>query len=138
MGNLVNMDSFDKCLFCDKDFYADKTILYENKFWIIILDSFPCSKGHSLIIPKHHISSFFKIGIEVFSLFTAFKELKKILDERYSPSGYNIGVNDGNDSGQTIPHLHIHVIPRYKDDGGLPCGVRNVFPPHIANYIREE
>ena len=59
---------------------------------------------------------------------------KKHLDDRFSPDGYNIGINDGFVSGQTVKHTHIHLIPRYNNDGGLPCGVRNVFPPHLADY----
>lgn len=124
----------NRCLFCDEEFYTKEKLVYENKFWRVVLDEYPVSKGHVLIIPKKHIDSFFKISIELFSLFLTFKEVKKILDERFNPSGYNIGVNNGKCAGQTIDHLHIHLIPRYENDGGLPCGVRNVFPPNIADY----
>ena len=123
-----------ECLFCNNEFYTEDNLLYEDKFWKVVYDSFPVNRGHVLIIPKRHVESIFKLSIEFFSLFKVFKEVKKILDEKYHPEGYNIGINDGIVSGQTIPHLHIHLIPRFKNDGGLPCGVRNVFPPHIADY----
>ena len=122
-----------ECLFCKDDFYGDN-VIYEDKHWRVAYDAYPVSKGHVLIIPKRHIESFFKISVEFLSLFHLFKVVKKILDEKYNPDGYNIGINDGFASGQTINHLHIHLIPRYKNDGGLPCGVRNVFPPKIADY----
>lgn len=124
----------DKCLFCDEEFYTEDKMVYENKFWRVVYDQYPVSRGHVLIIPKHHIESVFKLTFEYLSLFSVINKVKKILDEKFNPDGYNIGINDGVCAGQTINHMHIHLIPRYKNDGGLPCGVRNVFPPHLADY----
>lgn len=123
-----------KCLFCDDDFFTEEKLVYENKFWRVVYDEYPVSRGHVLIIPKKHIESVFKLSVEFLLLFQTIKETKKILDDKFHPDGYNIGINDGEYAGQTIPHLHIHLIPRYKYDGGLPCGVRNVFPQSIADY----
>lgn len=123
-----------ECLFCDDEFYTEDNLIFENKFWRVIYDSFPVSNGHVLIIPKRHIESIFNLSFEMLSLFNVIKMVKKFLDDRFHPDGYNIGVNDGIASGQTIKHMHIHMIPRYNNDGGLPCGVRNVFPPHLADY----
>lgn len=124
----------DKCLFCREEFYSEDKLIYEDKFWRVVYDEYPVSKGHVLIIPKRHIESVFKLTVEYFSLFSVIKRVKKIIDETFKPNGYNIGINDGEYAGQTIKHMHIHLIPRYKNDGGLPCGVRNVFPPSIADY----
>ena len=124
----------DKCLFCDEEFYTEDKMVYENKFWRVVYDQYPVSRGHVLIIPKHHIESVFKLTFEYLSLFSVINKVKKILDEKFNPDGYNIGINDGVYAGQTINHMHIHLIPRYKNDGGLPCGVRNVFPPSLADY----
>lgn len=124
----------DKCLFCREEFYSEDKLIYEDKFWRVVYDEYPVSKGHVLIIPKRHIESVFKLTVEYFSLFSVIKRAKKIIDETFKPNGYNIGINDGEYAGQTIKHMHIHLIPRYKNDGGLPCGVRNVFPPSIADY----
>lgn len=124
----------DKCLFCDEEFYTEDKMVYENKFWRVVYDQYPVSRGHVLIIPKRHIESVFNLTFEYLSLFSVINKVKKILDEKFNPDGYNIGVNDGVYAGQTINHMHIHLIPRYKNDGGLPCGVRNVFPPHLADY----
>ena len=123
-----------ECLFCDDEFYTEDNLIFENKFWRVIYDSFPVSNGHVLIIPKRHIESIFNLSFEMLSLFNVIKMVKKFLDDRFHPDGYNIGVNDGIASGQTIKHMHIHMIPRYNNDGGLPCGVRNVFTPHLADY----
>lgn len=127
------METHD-CLFCDEKFYAKDKLLYENVHWRVVYDGFPISVGHCLIIPKKHVGSIFDIGFSILTLYNALKEAKRILDAKYSPQGYNLGINDGFYAGQTIPHLHIHLIPRYKDDGGLPCGVRNIFPKEIADY----
>lgn len=123
-----------ECLFCDDDFFNEDNLIFENKFWRVIYDSFPVSNGHVLIIPKRHIESIFNLSFEMLSLFNVIKMVKKFLDDKFHPDGYNIGINDGIASGQTIKHMHIHMIPRYNNDGGLPCGVRNVFPPNLADY----
>lgn len=122
------------CIFCDKDFHGKEDIIYENLFWKAVYDGYPVVKGHTLIIPKKHVGSIFKLGFELLFLPIVFKKVKKILNSRFHPNGYNIGINDGKAAGQTIHHLHIHFIPRYDNDCGLPCGVRNVFPPILADY----
>lgn len=127
------MAKVDDCLFCSSEFYSENKIIHESDDWYAIYDGFPVVKGHTLIIPKKHIQSIFELS-EISTLFSFIKEVKHILDEKYSPSGYNLGINDGEHAGQTIHHLHIHMIPRYIGDCGLPCGVRNVFPPNLANY----
>lgn len=126
------------CLFCDSSF-IEKNKIIENKYWVSIYDGYPLTKGHTLIIPKRHIKSFFDISsFRMFlALFKMLWRVKKILIDTYHPTGFNIGINDGVDGGQTIPHLHIHLIPRYKNDGGKPCGVRNIFPSSKANYLNK-
>lgn len=126
-----------KCLFCDKDFLESNKI-FETENWIAISDGYPVSLGHSLIIPKKHISSIFDLNDNdlIIELFSIINSVKIILCDKYKPKAFNIGINDGKFAGQTIPHLHIHIIPRYENDGGLPCGVRNVFNKDIANYVK--
>lgn len=125
-----------KCLFCD-DAFLNQNKIFDSENWIAIYDGYPVNLGHSLIIPKKHISSIFDITnpSDIIELHSVIAKLKKILCEKYHPDGFNIGINDGKSAGQTISHLHIHIIPRYINDGGLPCGVRNIFPKDIANYI---
>jgi diadenosine tetraphosphate (Ap4A) HIT family hydrolase len=93
------------------------------------------SLGHALIIPKRHVANYFDLtNREREAMNVMLQYVKCKIDKRFNPDGYNIGINDGVVSGQTIKHTHIHLIPRYNNDGGLPCGVRNVFPPHLADY----
>ena len=95
-----------------------------------VRDGFPVSLGHTLIITKRHLSSYFELSQEeVAALHNALLTAKNDLDKQYSPDGYNIGINDGAAAGQTIMHLHIHIIPRYIGDTKDPRGgIRYIFP----------
>lgn len=118
------------CPFCDM---PKDRVIAEYEFWYVIYDGFPVNKGHTLIILKHHNPNFFEIGaLEMAELRQILTETKTNLDVRYSPDGYNVGVNVGEASGQTIPHVHVHVIPRYEGDCENPRGgVRKVKPPLV-------
>jgi diadenosine tetraphosphate (Ap4A) HIT family hydrolase len=95
-----------------------------------IRDGFPISPGHTLIIPKRHVASFFELTTEERAdLLALLDEAKADLDREFSPQGYNIGINDGTAAGQTIGHVHIHLIPRFAGDRPDPRGgVRWIFP----------
>jgi len=108
------------CLFCNLD--KDQIIL-ENDLAVAIMDKYPVNEGHMLFIPKRHFKIYFEATKEeVVALYDLIHEGKKYLDEKYHPDGYNIGINVGEDGGQTIMHLHIHLIPRYKGDAEDPRG----------------
>lgn len=113
------------CVFCD-----NPKIILENELAFARWDEFPVSKGHVLFIPKRHVKDFFETTEkEKIALFELIDEMKKHLDERYSPDGYNIGMNCGKAAGQTVMHLHIHLIPRYIGDIENPKGgVRGIIP----------
>ncbi|UTY38418.1 HIT family protein [Allocoprobacillus halotolerans] len=119
-----------ECLFCQK-----KDYILENDYAYAIFDEFPVSQGHMLIIPKKHVSHFFEADQELRTyLFALIDQAKQLLDEKYHPTGYNIGMNCGQDAGQSIMHLHIHLIPRYHGDTAHPKGgVRGVIPEKM-NY----
>ncbi|OGC38057.1 hypothetical protein A2V54_00280 [candidate division WWE3 bacterium RBG_19FT_COMBO_53_11] len=123
-------ESVPKCLFCD--IYQNKTepIFYENEHFYARFDNFPASPGHCEIVSKRHVVSFFELTAEEAPfLLEANKEAKKIIDEKFHPDAYNIGVNDGEAAGRTIHHLHIHLIPRYSGDMENPRGgVRHIIP----------
>lgn len=105
------------CIFCDKDNLEENTLILENKLFYARWDDFPVSQGHAEIVPKRHVESFFELTKkEISQMYNLLKKTKKIIDEKYSPTAYNIGINDGVDAGRTIHHLHIYLIPRYKDD----------------------
>lgn len=123
------------CPFCD---LPQERILGENAHGRIIADAFPVSPGHRLVIARRHISSLFDLTPEEReSLFDLVSQARIELDRERSPKAYNVGVNDGVAAGQTIPHVHIHLIPRYDGDQEDPRGgVRWIFPAK-ANYWKE-
>jgi diadenosine tetraphosphate (Ap4A) HIT family hydrolase len=109
-----------------------------NALAVRISDGFPIAPGHSLIIPRRHIGSFFEAtGEERTALLSLLDEAHAEASATFSPDGFNIGVNDGPAAGQTVPHLHIHLIPRRLGDVPDPRGgVRWVIPDR-ARYWQE-
>jgi diadenosine tetraphosphate (Ap4A) HIT family hydrolase len=100
------------------------------------MDAYPVSPGHTLVISRRHVADVFALSAaEVADIVSLIHSAKLRLDEAYQPSGYNVGVNVGEDAGQTIMHVHVHVIPRYARDTPDPTGgVRHVIPGR-ANYL---
>ena len=115
------------CPFCNAD--ASK-VLMANDHAIAFFDGFPVTPGHSLIIPRRHISSFFEATKEEqAALFDLLGEMRQRLLAERNPDGFNIGINDGAAAGQTVMHLHMHLIPRYAGDTEDPRGgVRWIMP----------
>lgn len=113
------------CVFCN---YVDKVL--ENDLATAFYDLYPASPGHLLIIPKRHVSSFFETtDEEKLAIFQLIDDCRKLIQEKYNPDSYNIGVNVGIFAGQTIMHAHVHVIPRYVGDVMDPRGgIRGVIP----------
>lgn len=121
------------CLFCVLD---DSRVIQSNDHAIAIYDGFPVSAGHCLIIPKRHVASFFEATREEqTALLDLLSEMQKILVKERNPDGFNIGINIGEAAGQTVMHLHIHLIPRYAGDQPDPRGgVRWIFPDKAAYW----
>lgn len=115
------------CPFCEVN--KDEIILKNDKCFAR-LDLYPVNPGHLLIIPFRHFSNYFdSTQDEIQSILDMIKKAKVYLDQKYKPDGYNIGVNVNQCAGQTIMHLHIHIIPRYDGDMENPQGgVRGVIP----------
>ena len=105
-------------------------IVGTNKFFARKLIGNSISKGHALIIPKRHVDNFFDLSLrEQTALFFVLNHVKNFLQKRFNPDGFNVGINIGEKAGQTIPHVHIHLIPRYSGDMKDPeGGVRGVIP----------
>ena len=110
--------------------FLNKKKIIENENAFAIYDGFPVSKGHVLVIPKRVVAEIFDLNNEEYSsCFNLVKDVKKILEEKFKPDGFNIGINNGEKAGQTVFHAHIHVIPRYSGDVDNPRGgVRHVIP----------
>lgn len=110
-------------------------IVAQNEYGLWIYDGFPISPGHSLIIPKRHIGSFFEASAaERFALQELLDLAKAAAEREHHPDGYNIGINDGAAAGQTVPHLHLHLIPRYVGDVDDPRGGVRWVIPNKADY----
>ena len=118
----------NNCPFCKVE--SEREIIASSLLSVAFYDGFPVSPGHALIIPKRHVSSFFDLSKEERQdLLNLSDSVKRILEERYHPDGYNIGINVGEAAGQSIFHVHMHLIPRYQGDVPSPRGgVRGVIP----------
>lgn len=116
------------CVFCYPD--HERELIVESATAYAIYDKFPVNAGHALIIPKRHIENYFELTLKEQTACTLMlKKVKEIVTEKFKPDGFNVGINIGTYAGQTIPHVHLHLIPRYKDDVVDPKGgVRGVIP----------
>ena len=108
------------CLFCkiaNKEILAD--VIDENDEAIAVLDIHPKAPGHTMVLPKVHAETILDLPDEkVGGVFLAVKRATEKLAKALSPDGFTLGVNHGKNAGQAIDHLHIHIIPRFKGDGG--------------------
>lgn len=125
-------DPNNPCLFC-----TPRDVTRQNALAYCTRDSFPVSPGHSLIIPFRHCPDFFELTPDEMA---ACAELlvaeRTVLDTQQKPDGYNVGVNVGRAGGQSVMHVHVHLIPRYAGDHPNPQGgIRHVLP-WKANYPR--
>jgi diadenosine tetraphosphate (Ap4A) HIT family hydrolase len=122
-----------ECPFCNPS--EDRTFLRRDQV-IGLWDAFPVSPGHALLIPVRHIPTWFEAtAAEHVGLVAAIDEAKEIIEKHHRPDGYNIGINCGAAAGQTVFHLHVHLIPRYQGDVADPRGgIRHVIPAK-AKYL---
>jgi diadenosine tetraphosphate (Ap4A) HIT family hydrolase len=120
------------CPFCS---LPRERIIVSNVCGIAIRDGFPVSPGHTLIIPRRHVGSYFDLSNDERDALLALLEVARHgLDKELHPAGYNIGINDGPVAGQTILHLHVHLIPRYHGDQADPRGGVRWVIPEKADY----
>jgi len=107
------------CPFCN----PDHVILAEKEHCFAIADQYPVSNGHTLVVSKRHVKSYFELSREErIDCWDLMDELKQKLEQKHQPSGWNIGINTGRAAGQTVFHMHIHLIPRYTGDMDNPSG----------------
>lgn len=126
------MTTLTKCPFCTM---AANRIIDRNAIGLVVRDAYPVSSGHTLVIPERHFVSFFDATeTERVGLMSLLVSAKVQIDAEFAPAGYNVGVNDGSSAGQTIPHLHIHLIPRFEGDTPDPRGGVRWVLPEKAKY----
>lgn len=116
------------CPFCHPE--PQRELIAESATAYAIFDKYPVNKGHALIIPKRHCANYFDLTFkEQSACIFLLNSVKEIITKRYNPDGFNIGININETAGQTVHHVHIHLIPRYKGDVDDPRGgVRGVIP----------
>lgn len=116
------------CPFCKPD--RERELLLESATAYALLDKFPVNPGHTLIIPKRHTANYFELSFkEQSACWFMANKAKELLQKRFNPDGFNVGININESAGQTVGHVHIHIIPRYKGDVEEPKGgVRGVIP----------
>ncbi len=104
------LNSMKPCSFCS---LPQPRVIDSSPLGLVIRDAFPISPGHTLIIPKRHVGSFFDLEANKRSeLLALLDKAKAVADKEFSSQGYNIDINDVAAAGQTVPHLHIHLIPQ--------------------------
>ncbi|MEO8630011.1 MAG: HIT family protein [Betaproteobacteria bacterium] len=121
------------CPFCD---VQPPRILHHEGDAIVFRDAHPVSPGHTLIVPRRHVRSLFEAtNKEVSDLMHGLRWARSNLETIHSPDGYNVGINDGEAAGQTVMHLHVRLMPRYRGDQADPRGgVRWLFPKNAAYW----
>lgn len=113
------------CLFCNPG-----STLLDNALAFARYDNYPVSPGHVLILPYRHVADYFDTTqAERLAMLDLIEAAKRLLDREHTPDGYNLGINCGAAAGQSVPHVHYHLIPRYLGDMENPRGgVRGVIP----------
>lgn len=121
------------CRFCTD---LNEQIIAEAPLAVAFYDRYPVNPGHALVVPKRHFADFFTATEEeIVDIFRLLQEVKDILNQKYHPDGYNVGVNAGQVAGQSVMHLHVHIIPRYQGDDEMhKGGIRNLMPRHASPH----
>ena len=110
----------ESCPFCKP---SESQVWHETEAGIALRDGYPVAEGHSLVIPRSHVSSLFELNqAEQQSLWSLVAEVREKLARDLNPDGFTIGLNDGGAAGQTVSHAHIHIIPRWNGDVTDPRG----------------
>lgn len=131
------MSASKPCPFCEIAATAShERVVLESTHAFVIKDGFPISEGHTLVIPKRHVGSFFDLNeVEQSELLMLLAQARDSLKAELGAIDFNIGINDGPLAGQTVAHCHVHLIPRFKGDTTDPRGgVRWIIPAKAAYW----
>jgi diadenosine tetraphosphate (Ap4A) HIT family hydrolase len=127
--------TYSTCPFCA---LPPVRVVGANDLALVIRDGYPVSQGHTLIIPRRHVASFFDLSEqEHAAMLSLLVSARKHLQEEVGPDGYNIGINDGPEAGQTVQHVHMHLIPRFAGDVTDPRGGVRWVIPSKARYWKD-
>lgn len=123
------------CPFCNT---SALPLTAQAALFVAFHDKYPISPGHTLIVPRRHVASYSEFtDEEARALLPLVAKVQREIEQHHSPSGYNIGWNDGASAGQTVFHFHLHVIPRYDADVSDPRGGIRWIMPDKAKYWDE-
>ncbi|PVY76855.1 diadenosine tetraphosphate (Ap4A) HIT family hydrolase [Tamilnaduibacter salinus] len=126
------------CPFCSHPEELQTGVVLQNDYAHARLDAYPVSDGHLLIVPKRHAADWFDLTTEEQqAIMDLVEQGKQWLDAHYQPDGYNIGMNCGEAAGQTVRHMHCHLIPRHSGDVADPRGGVRWVMPDKADYWSE-
>jgi diadenosine tetraphosphate (Ap4A) HIT family hydrolase len=127
------IDPANTCPFCSP---RPEMVLIEGVVATALLDGFPLNPGHVLIVPRRHVASWFDTtGPERVEMLSLADDARRLLVKKHAPDAFNLGINDGSAAGQTIAHVHLHLIPRHVGDVPDPRGgVRWIFPDRAAYW----
>ena len=113
---------------------ADR-IIVETPNTVAFYDLYPLTNGHALVVPKATVASLYELDPSIQAeIWDTVRRVRDILAGRFRPDGFNIGINDGAAAGQTVPHAHVHIIPRYAGDVPDPRGGIRWILPSKARY----
>ncbi len=129
------------CLFCKIGSHEIPAgVVYEDEKTLAFLDIHPIAPGHTMVIPRVHAENILDLPDDVVgSLFDTVKKVTGLLDKALKPEGFTIGINHGRVSGQMVDHLHVHIVPRFDDDGGRSLhSVVNNPPTESIEKIKNE
>lgn len=122
----------DNCPFCPPD--EDRVWLDDERGWVL-WDAFPVTEGHTLVVPRKHVASLYELTPEEqAAMWRLVADARQQLIDQLHPDGFNIGLNDGLAAGQTVLHVHIHIIPRRHGDVPDPRGGVRWILPDKARY----
>jgi diadenosine tetraphosphate (Ap4A) HIT family hydrolase len=123
------------CPFCTLD---PARIIAKSEHALAFRDGYPIAHGHTLVIPKLHAESLFDLPPQVqAAVWRMVTQVRAQLQEEFHPDAFTVGLNDGVAAGQTVPHAHVHVIPRFTGDVADPRGGIRWVIPNKAAYWRE-
>jgi len=108
------------CIFC-KIIHGDipNYTVYEDDYALAFLDIHPLVKGHTVVIPKVHAKILLDLSNEIVcDFFVDVKHVMELVENVFHPDGFTVGWNHGEAGGQVVPHLHVHILPRWDNDGG--------------------
>jgi len=122
----------EDCIFCSiLEGEIPSHNVYEDEDTYAFLDVNPLGRGHTLVVPKHHAPSLTDLADNGKATFETVRRLAPHIADAVDAPAYNLGLNNGTEAGQEVPHVHFHILPRFEGDGGRPIHAIQPSPPKL-------